>query len=101
MADVNFSKDINQTDYLVFFLEPGPTKSQKECDTILTPSDVFGAFVVFGVFDVLDVFDVDDVDDAELLQPLAIDDWPRVPVSLARPLSWKQQQQEMVRRLLT
>jgi len=88
MADVNFSKDINQTDYLVFFLEPGPTKSQKECDTILTPS------VVFGVFGVLDVFDVDDVDDAELLQPLAIDDWPSVPVSLARPLSWKQQRQQ-------
>ncbi len=74
MADVNSSINRNQTVYLVFFLEPGPTKSQKECDTILTPSDVFGVFVVFVVFDVLDVFDVDDVDDAELLQPLAIDD---------------------------
>ena len=59
--------------YLAFFFAAAaPTKSQNECETILTPSTP----------DLLDEL----VDEVEL-QPLVVEDCPRVPVSDARPLS--------------
>lgn len=55
-----------KNNYLFFFFDAAPLiKSQKECETILTPS----------------------VEDELLLQPLVVEDWPKVPVSEARPLS--------------
>jgi hypothetical protein len=61
--------------YLDFFFEAAPTKSQKLCDTTRTSLTAAA--------------DVDDDDDEVLLRSLAMDDWPKVPVSEARPLSCK------------
>ena len=45
--------------YLVFFFEFTPRKSQNECETILTPSEVA---------------EVDEVEEDEVLHPLVVED---------------------------
>ena len=73
---VNVNGKINalkkvKADLDFFFAGFEPSKSQNECATTLTSHG-----------------DADDVDvDVDELRPLAIDDWPKVPVSEARPLS--------------